>query len=164
MQESTFQTHIKRLQANWGEQNYRLERVRELWKIFQNENGDDFRDAVSDLLLTQRAAPMLPELSKAVEAAKLRRTQLEARGLSGGFAGQVIDAAKANKRADPEIVKACMKLLKDKVFKRLTPEQFEQGCDLLAKVADGISPETRARSVPQRNYTAPRYTRGQDSE
>lgn len=76
---------------------------------------------------------MLEELGRAVDEAKVRRKVHGARGIN--FAGIVKDAENANITANPEFVKACMNVLKEKLEIQLSKSQFLEGCDLLDKAA-----------------------------
>ena len=140
---SEFDAQIARLESQWRG-TYGQERRALLFSAFRNVPPEDFRDAVEQCLATQRAAPLLDVLTVEVDRAKTRRMQNGYRA-AGGFYETVADAAKSNQRADREFVRACLQLLRDKLGRKLTMEQFQQGCDMLDQVADQISPQTKVR-------------------
>lgn len=48
-------------------------------------------------------------------------------------------AARANRKADTEYVKLCVKLLRDRLSGKLDQKQFLEGCDYLQEVASQLS-------------------------
>lgn len=150
MTRDTFMVHIGRMQANWGSQHYREPRVALLWRAFQGVDDAAFSAAVDRLIAYQRSAPMVPEIEKALEMAKLELIQAAARG-NGSPLSVMVDAARVTP-ADPEFVKGCVKLVRDKFARRLTAEQWEQGVQLIQGVADRICPKERPVRGPQRDW------------
>lgn len=60
------------------------------------------------------------------------------------------EAARTNRTADPEFVKACTKLLKDKLTGALTHDQFLEGCHLLDVAArEFMRPVIPSKSSPR---------------
>jgi hypothetical protein len=130
-----FLAQADRMKRVWGERNYPEERLKIFWRAFQSGTTDQvFSDALDELIANSRYAPMLDDLSKAVEQAKIR--QYSNRGM-GGFIETLDAAARNNKSADPEFVAACMKLLRQYLGRKpeITKDQFEQGCGYLDEVA-----------------------------
>lgn len=154
MTHQDFDREISRLESQWRG-GYGQERREILWTAFKDCPEMDFHDAVSECLANLRGAPLLEDLSKAVESAKTRRISNHySSGMgSGSFVDTLNDAAKANQTTDPEFVKACTKLLSDRLAGRITYTQFLEGCDLLDAAADQISPQTKRRPVT-RGYLA----------
>lgn len=140
MQEKEFEIQVGRLTSQWRN-DYGTERRALLWAAFKDAMGEDFRSAVDYCLASHRRAPLLDDLSKEIDQAKVRRQQ--SRGGSSSFYGQLVDAAELNRKADPEFVKACLKHVSDFLGARMSREQFDQGCDLLDSVAKQLHPETR---------------------
>jgi hypothetical protein len=135
MQLEVFQDQIQRLKATYGEKNYPEERVKVLWAQFKKVENIEFADAVTYLIANYRAAPMLHEIEKEVQLAINRSQEHWLRSADRNLYGIVQDAAKYNKKADPEFVKACLKLLRDKLDGKINNKQFNEGCDLLDKAA-----------------------------
>jgi len=136
MEKKIFETQLRRMKETWGERHYPAERGGILWRAFQNVYDDDFEEAVDQLIANSRMAPMLDGLAKAVDEAKVRRNQRNLRSGIGipGF-GKLLEEASTKTSANSEFVKACLKLLQDKIGKNLNKTQFLQGCDYLDTVA-----------------------------
>lgn len=132
MDRAHYNTQIERLETQWPN-SYGEERKAILWVAFKDTSNAVFAEAVSECIASHRAAPLLPDLSKAVEIAKTRENSY--RGGAGSVWGVVQQAAKQNKSASPEFVKACTKLLREKLDGKITHKQFLEGCDLLDEAA-----------------------------
>lgn len=158
-----FDRQIARLETQWRAA-YGQERKSILWNAFRDVPAIDLELAVSECLAYSRAVPLLDELSKAVDTAKSRRVSSE--GVRGaGFADILATAAKKSKDADPDLVKACLKLFDDRYpdprklrnKPALTEDQFLEGCALLDSVADQLSPESRPRNPKTNRPTSMGY-------
>jgi hypothetical protein len=105
----------------------------------------DFFSALVDYSLdTMRGAPMLEDFTRVEIEVKKRQSQERAVG-GLGLVGIMRRASDDNRVADKEFVKACLKLLQDKLNGKLTSEQFAQGCEMLDDVADKLNPSGRRR-------------------
>lgn len=135
-----FLSEIERLRADW-KNFYGPERVRVFWKAFAKESHEIFRGAVDHCIGTCRGAPMLEDLLRGIEVARRNETQARALyGIQSMSPMQVMrDAARVNRRADPEFVAACIKTLRERLDGKLTGEQFAQACDLLDETAKNVS-------------------------
>lgn len=146
MTKQEFEIQVERLNSQWPN-GYRQERKALLWSAFQNVPIDDFQTAISFCITNCRGLPLLPEIDKAVNEAKAARFTSEVRGRSG--IPQVLnEAADNNKTAEPEFVRACLKLLDDRTRGKLTMKQFLEGCDYLDEVARTLSPRTETNRRP----------------
>lgn len=98
---------------------------------------EHFEEAVTNLIAegNKKYPPRLSDISKAVDAAKVMANQRAARGYLGGYEGDLERAAGKNKTVDPEIVRTCIELLKDKLSGRITREQFYQGVELVKQAS-----------------------------
>lgn len=127
-----------------------MERVSLFWQVFSNVPNDAFVDAVNQLIGEHMKPPMLKEISKAVEEAKVRSNSYRQGG--NAFANVLGDAVANNQSADPDFVKACMKLYGDRYDprkqNRLTKEQFEEGLQMLDQVAKQLSPKRERPPAP----------------
>lgn len=129
MDASLFDEQIKRLQSQWPT-GFGSERKKELWRVFKDVPNFDFRDAVSYLLLSCRSCPLVDEIDKAVERAKLNYFQQKK--MEEAKYSSVLDSLNQNGRwADKEFVAKCEELYESLRLKKITLEQFYQGCDLL---------------------------------
>lgn len=150
MTQSTYQQQVRRLQSNWGEHQYKAERVSLFWKAFEQVSDQVFVAAVDILIAEQRSPPMLKEISQAVEQAKLTANS----GRMGGnaFANVLGDLVETNKTASPELVQAKLELFRRRYCekdpaKRYTAEQFHQGLDYFESLDRKFSPRTRTGTV-----------------
>jgi hypothetical protein len=142
MQEQEFQIQIKRLQSRWGERIYEKELVAILWRAFHEIEARIFISACDDVIGNMRHAPMFKDLDDAIHLAKSRAQEAITRGGSGHLYSIIKEAQRANKRADPEYVKACMSLLQDRLNNKITYPQFLEGTELLRIAAEELNPKT----------------------
>jgi hypothetical protein len=104
------------------------------WKAFQNETLEDFRDAVSELIASQRSVPLFKEISDALARTKAR--ERERRQRDNASIAYVLNPH--NEQADRDFVKICMNLLRDKTLGKIGETQFEQGCGYLDQTANQL--------------------------
>jgi hypothetical protein len=135
-----FQSQVNRLESQWPH-SYGEERKALLWAAFSDVGVLEFKEAVSSCIANLRGAPLLDELSKAVETAKVRAHSYRPQT---GFWGVMKQAEWNNKISSKDHVAACLKLLSDFMAKRLTKEQFIQGCDYLDQAAAIANPKSTA--------------------
>ena len=107
---------------------------------FKDIGGMDFQEAVDELLMTQRGAPLLEEISKAVQLAKNRYFE-RLRAKDASILGMMHEAAEVNTTADPAFVQDCINLLEQLTSKKITYKEFEMGCDLLTVAANKFAKE-----------------------
>lgn len=155
MTQNHFKLQIGRLQRTWGEKHYPAERTELFWEAFRECSENVFASAVSNLIATERNAPMLDELSKAVETARLRQNSSRTAG-SGGYLSMMEEMAKNTKLADPDFVKACVRTLKSKLDGKLPGQEFFKHCDELDYVAKQLG-----RGSPTPPAVSPRDLRAQ---
>jgi hypothetical protein len=146
MRQEVYQQQITRLAKNWGEHNYKAERASLFWKAFNSVADDVFEAAVDLLIAEQRTAPMLKEISAAVERAKV--TANSARMAGNAFANVLGELIDKNQAAHPEHIGACIELFKKRYCerdpaKRYSPEQFAQGLEYLEELEKQFNPGQR---------------------
>lgn len=136
MTKDHFSEQLNRLRSEWPN-SYGAERSLMLWDAFRNEQDARFERAVNRALQTLRSAPLVPELMRIFEELKIEDAHVaRERAMGQGSFMQVLkDASKNNRRANPEYVKACLKVFQDRDAGRLTLDQFKQGCDFLDETA-----------------------------
>lgn len=141
MTPEAFESQLGRLEDQWR-QFYGAERKKILWNAFRGAQEDDFRLAVSQCLSEHRSAPLLPELSKALELAKQRRVSDEHYRGMGDLSSVLKNAAIVNRTADKEFVKACLRHFGDYQAKRISYPTFLEGCDCLDNLANQLTKES----------------------
>jgi hypothetical protein len=136
MTDEAFKTHLKRLQGQWPN-SYGEERAKIIFHAFKHVSDIDFAEAVTECIANHRAAPLVKELDRELQEVQKRNASDRIyRGLgAAGVGGAISQAAAANKTADKEFVKACMKLWKDYTGGRINHMQYMQGCDYLDQAA-----------------------------
>jgi len=107
MTDACFDRELGRLRNQWPGA-YQDERAKVIHKAFATVSDAVFTDAVSDVLATCRAAPLLPELEKAVEVGRLREKDKYAHRGDGSIMGTLNGAAG---RAKSEFVRICLDAL-----------------------------------------------------
>lgn len=152
MDRSQFEAQMLRLKNQWPTA-YSDERLSLLWQVFKDVGGLDFQEAIDDLLMTQRGAPLLEEISKAVQLAKNRYFE-RLRAKDASILNMLHDAAEINTTADPAFVQDCLSLLDQLYTKKITYKEFEMGCDLLTVAANKFAKEkgyAKPETKPKQN-------------
>lgn len=139
MEKIQFDVQMLRLKDQWPS-SYSDERMKLMWQAFKDVGYQDFKEAVDDLLMTQRGAPLLDEISKAVQQAKNRYFE-RLRAKDASILGMMQQAQEVNTTADPAFVADCVNLLEQYYTKKITYKEFEQGCDLLTVAANRFAKE-----------------------
>lgn len=139
MTEDFYEAQIRRLEDQWRAA-YGEERKKILWRCFKNVQDEEFQEAVSECLATQRSFPLLKELNEAVQLARTRsaerRQQASAdRMLTAATLAQLAD--ETAKDSTREFAKACLKLTQDRA--QYTAEQWAQAMDLLEQTAASVA-------------------------
>jgi hypothetical protein len=144
----------------WGERNYPQERQTVFWRAFQKVTDEDFTAAVDELIANHRNPPMLDDLNKAVEITRARSQQARVQTVTGGGVNAVLNSAQDRASyTDPDFVRACRKHLGQFQLKKITQEQFNEGCDRIDELADRLNPRG---SQLKHTATAPSWNSGRD--
>jgi len=146
-----FEAQMARLKNQWPT-SYSDERLMLLWQAFKDVGGQDFKEAVDEILMTQRSAPLLDEISKAVNLAKKRFYERQ-QAKDASIMGMMHQAAEVNDTADPAFVEDCLNLLDQLLTKKITYKEFLQGCDLLTVAANRFS---KAKGYAKPETTQPK--------
>jgi hypothetical protein len=85
----------------------------------------DFKEAIDELLMTQRGAPLLEEITKAIQLAKNRYFE-RCRAKEASILGMMHHAAEVNTTADPAFVQDCISLVDELYSKKISYKEFEQ--------------------------------------
>lgn len=139
MERSHFNTQMQRLQVQWPNA-YSEERLVLFWQVFRDVGNLDFKEAIDELLMTQRGAPLLDEITKAVQLAKNRYFE-RVRAKDASILGMMQQAQEVNTTADPAFVQDCINLLDQYYSKKINYSEFLQGCDLLTVAANRFAKE-----------------------
>lgn len=152
MDRSNFNNQMQRLQVQWPHA-YSEERLVLFWQVFKDVGNLDFKEAVDELLMSQRGAPLVEEITKAVQLAKNRYFERQ-RMKEASIMGMMQQAAEVNQTADPAFVEDCLNLLDQLLTKKITYKEFEQGCDLLTVAAKKFAQE-KGYAIPETKKTEP---------
>ena len=128
---STYDIEMQRLMSQWPH-SYSEQRRKIFFNALRDVSNHDFREAVTQCLATCRSAPLLGELTEAVQVA---RTNYMQQKRMDDAARSMFDGIPETHWADKEFKDRCAQLLNDKLNKKITLEQFYQGCDLLDQAA-----------------------------
>ena len=145
MERNEFETQMNRLKNQWPSA-YSEERLKLFWHAFKDVGGLDFKEAIDEILMNQRAAPLVDEISKAVQLAKNRYFE-RMRAKDASILSMMHQAAEVNDTADPAFVADCINLLDQYYSKKISYKDFQMGCDLLKVAAD--------RFAKQKGYAKP---------
>lgn len=146
MEREVWEKQIDRIKATWGERYYPHERVALFYRVFQNTSVADFADAIDNLIANRTHPPLLEELSKAVEAAKVRRNQAQRDGLS--IAGIMQLAQRVNTDTDRDFVRSCIRLFREKNSNVISSEEFEKSCHQLDALAESLKRHKNMSDTP----------------
>lgn len=147
-----YKQQIERLKNQWP-QAYSEERMVIFYNAFRDVSNFDFRDAVTECLSTNRSAPLLPELTLAIEKARInyfQQKRIEEEKLSRGMFG-----LENNGAADPDFAKKCVELFKQFDERKITREQFDQGCDLLEQASKLFPIKKQSSPLTDKPITKP---------
>lgn len=138
MTEQKFGEQMMRLSDVFGPKYYTTQRLKIILQSIRHVDNGVFERAVTRLIATKRIAPLTPEIMEAVEAvwAEDKQRARESSG-SADIYSQLQSASKRT-TADPDFVKACLKLLRDRLDGKLNHKQFIEGCDLLDEAARSL--------------------------
>ena len=119
---TNFDLHMNRLRNQWPGA-YGEERSKVIYAAFKDVSGTVWADAVTEVLAICRATPLLPELERAVETARLREKESQAQRAQAQSIGDVMNNAARNGRS--EMAKACMDAYDYFVKQKLDPHGDE---------------------------------------
>lgn len=145
MEEEVFQKQVERLRANYGERAYLEERTTLFWKALKATSDHIFVAAVDELIANARAAPMLKELSKAIDEARAAdaaeradwaRTDASRRGREGllGVLEDAVEKSEAARQYGSE----CVALLKQKLSGAIPRDDFYATVEMLGTVVPNV--------------------------
>jgi len=146
-----YKQQIERLKSQWPHA-YSEERMIVLFNAFKNVANFDFRDAVTECIANCKGAPLLKELTEAIERAR-----------ANYFNNKRIDEATQRDAflnipdsgtADREFKNKCVELYNSFMDKKITREQFYQGCDLLDQ-ASKLYNRPKTTIVPPKQFGRP---------
>lgn len=127
-----FDVEMGRLKNQWPNA-YSAERIKILFNAFRNVANFDFRDAVTDCIANCKGAPLLKELTEAVERARanyFNNKRIDEASQRNAFLNIPDSGA-----CDVEFKNKCVELYNAFMDKKISGEQFYQGCDLLDQAA-----------------------------
>lgn len=136
MTKPCFEIQIKRLCETFGDKYYQPHRLTLFWQALNTYQDQQFERAVTRCIQTERAAPLIPALLKALDgviASEKQRQRETALDFHTPY-GALLNASN-NTPANKDYVQACLKLIRDKISGRLNHAGFLEGCDFLEKNA-----------------------------
>lgn len=139
MEKHQFEVQMQRLIDQWPSA-YGGERMTLFWEKFKDVGYQDFKEAIDELLMSQRAAPLAEQIREAIHVAKKKFFERQ-QAKDASIMGMMHQAAEVNDTADPAFVADCINLLDQYYSKKITYKEFEQGCDLLTVAANRFAKE-----------------------
>lgn len=158
MELSFFESEMKRLKEQWPS-SYSKERMITFYNAFKDVANFDFRDAVTDCIANSRSAPLLKELTEAVIKAKnnyFHQKRIDEAEQKNAYLNIPDDGT-----CDKEFKNKCMELYNSFMDKKITRDQFYQGCDLLDQAAKLYKNKTPKTVVSAKQLGRP-YTQEED--
>jgi len=151
-----FKEQIGRLKKIFGDKYYPNDRMQLMYECYKSTKYSYFEAAINYLVLNSRRAPLLEDITKALNRNVARRyssgslkndTDIKIRDFS-----DVLNIP--GETSNPEFVQTCKAHLKNYWNGKIDLKQFLQGCDELDEMADRINPNA-AKENPE-NWP-PRY-------
>lgn len=127
-----FDLEMKRLANQWPNA-YSPERIKIFFNAFRDVSNFDFRDAVTHCLATCKGAPLLKELTEAIHVA--RNNYFQQKRITEADQRNAFLNIGDDGTCDREFKNKCVELYNSFMDKKITKEQFYQGCDLLDQAA-----------------------------
>lgn len=137
MTRECFEKQIGRLSETFGDKYYQPHRLVLIWEAVRNYKDYEFEQAVTRCIQTERVAPLVPGLMKALDSV-IASTRQRYRENAMAAIQTPLDAllhASNNTPANKDYVQACLKLIRDKIGGRLSHAGFLEGCEFLEKNA-----------------------------
>ncbi len=140
MTHQAYAKQIDRLKNAYGDKNYAPERIKTLFTRLSAWTDEEFAIAVDNQIAKSRSAPLGEELLEELELVRKQKQADYYNTFSKINNPEELmhEAANVNQTADPEFVKACIKLLADKNSGKISMKQFLEGCDFLDDTAKKI--------------------------
>lgn len=132
MDQAFFKTQIERLNTQWPN-SYKEERMMVIFNAFRDVSNFDFRDAVTHCLGNSKGSPLVPELTDALQ--KVRANYFNQKRIDEATQRGIFNSIPDGGTCDKEFYKKCTELYNALIDKKITKEQFDQGCDLLDQAA-----------------------------
>lgn len=140
MQLDEFQEQVKRLADNYGSRVYPPERTKIYFRVFCRHDISIFSESVDDLIANNRSAPMLQEITDAIQEVLSRKRTSEAQTQRSLL--ETFDDLTENHTSleSKDFARACTELLKRKLKGEFSTAQWSQACDYLDDCAAGLNP------------------------
>lgn len=126
-----------------------------MWAIFEKIEDQDFCEIIDRAIDEYRAAPLVKDFQKIwteIEETRARQRLHTDAGLRLVSLDGVLNQAQRKTAADPEFVTAASKLRRDFFAKKITKEQFFEGCDALDQLANQLNPPNRVVRMERPRY------------
>ena len=145
-----FELEMNRLKKQWPS-TYSAERLGLLFKAYRSTPDSIFERAVTKLLLTQRAAPLIEAFEKAIREAHNEHAeeirQFHARQPHTPFEQLEAAAGMNSGSADPTFVKDCLEVLRSFMTGKITKAEFDATCRLLDEAAVSLMKAKRSTNA-----------------
>ncbi len=157
MTPANFEAGMNRLRSQWTA-GYSEERAKVFWASFRDVSSAVWADAITEVLAVCRAMPLLPELERAVETARLREKEVQANRARAESAAQVLENA-AKKSGSTQYSKVCLDALEWKRAKGIKTESKEwedvlvhlgKLCGMTRSQALGLDKPNYSNVIPMR--------------
>jgi hypothetical protein len=158
MTKEEFETQLTRLSGSFGIRYYQGERAKVIWDAIHQESHATIDQAFTRLLQTQKTAPMVPEMLKAIEAVHAERKQREREYQLTNLASplELLEQASNKTSADKDFVQACLRTLRGKLDGTITGQAFLEACEALDSLAKTLMRSKRSQE-PKASYSRNPY-------
>lgn len=131
-----FDNGIIDLKKVFGDSTFKGYRQDMLWESCKKHHIDWFKQAVKFFMNSSRSAPLPKDFDEFFEQKKSEETAQKYLNPTGDRdAYGILEGAAVQTKADADYVKACMTHLKSFLDRKITRQQFDEGCDYLDEVA-----------------------------
>lgn len=144
-----YQEQMLRLSEVFGAKHYSTPRLKLIFNSVRHCDGGLFERAVSRLIMSKRATPLVLEIGEALEQVRAEdiQSQNERAHIFGDTPYDQLAYAAKGSTADPEFVQLCLKTQREFLTGRMTNKEFNEACDSLDALADQINPKGKRRDL-----------------
>lgn len=99
------------------------------------DSDESLSGAIDELIANARYAPMMDDLSKAIELSKSR---MYSRGGDASYLTILEEAERKNSTATKEFVAECIRHVREYLTYKMPKKVFDEGCDYLDEVCKNL--------------------------
>ncbi len=128
-----FADQVRRLKDTFGDKYYSKERYTLFWNTFRNEREDIIKLAVDNLICNQKFAPLLKEISEAVELAHQQDREFRLRSFREPDLNEMVKTSH-----NPEFAKLCNSIIQKCVSGQMEKPEYADAMKYIDTYCDSL--------------------------